>query len=64
MNNREKVLKYGIEVFNKDLDKFSNWLLKSNTFLEGKTPNELLLTSEGIIKVKNCLERINFANFS
>ena len=56
--DREKLLKYGIEVFNGELDKFSNWLLKPNSYLEDRIPNELLETDEGIRGVKNCLDRI------
>ena len=62
--NREKLLKYGIEVFNRELDKFSNWLLQANTYLGGKIPNELLETDEGRREVKNCLDRIEYGNFS
>jgi uncharacterized protein (DUF2384 family) len=57
--NREKLLKYGIEVFNRELDKFSNWLLKPNVSLGGKVPNELLETAEGIREVRNCLNKLN-----
>lgn len=62
--NREKVLKYGIEVFNGETDKFSSWLLKSNTSLGGAVPNNLLETEQGLKQVKNCLDRIEFGNFS
>lgn len=62
--NREKVLKYGLEVFNGEIDKFSNWLLKSNFSLGGVVPNELLETEEGVRQVKYCLDRIEFDNFS
>ena len=64
MKNREKLLKYGIEVFNSEIDKFSNWLLKPNVSLDGKIPNELLETTEGIKEVKSCLDRIEYGIFS
>ena len=64
MNNREKVLKYGIEVFNGELEKFSNWLLKPNHSLNGAIPNELLETENGIRQVKSCLDKINYGTFS
>jgi uncharacterized protein (DUF2384 family) len=64
MNSREKLLKYGIQVFNGELDKFSNWLLKPNFSLGGKIPNELIETEEGLREVKHCLNRIEFGNFS
>ncbi len=59
MNSREKLLKYGIEVFNGELSKFSTWLLQANTYLGGKIPNELLETDEGIRQVRNCLNKLN-----
>jgi len=62
--SREKVLIYGIQVFNGELDKLSNWLLKPNPSLGGKTPNDLMGTEEGLKEVKNCLDRIEFGNFS
>ena len=64
MNSREKLLKFGIEVFNGELDKFSNWLLKPNNYLGDRIPNELLETDEGIREVRNCLNRIEYGNFS
>ncbi len=57
--NREKLLKYGIEVFNGELDKFSSWLLKPNRSLNDKTPNEFLETEEGIRVVRDLLNRTN-----
>ena len=62
--NREKVLKYGIKVFNGELDKFSRWLLKTNMSLGGKIPNELLGSEEGLREVKNCLDRIEYSIYS
>jgi uncharacterized protein (DUF2384 family) len=63
MDSREKVLKYGIQVFNGEIEKFSNWLLKKNFYLGGAIPNELLNTEEGIKKVRNYLGKIEFGNF-
>ena len=62
--NREKILKYGIEVFNGEVDKFSNWLLKSNHAIGGKTPNELLENEDGKKQIYNLLSRIDYGNFS
>ncbi len=62
--NREKLLKYGIQVFNGELEKFSNWLLKPNAYLGNKIPNELLETDEGCKLVRHCLDRIEYCNFS
>lgn len=59
MDNRERVLKYGIEVFNGDLEKFSNWLLKENISLGGAVPNELLKTEKGIKQVKILLTNLH-----
>jgi len=56
--NREKLLKYGLEIFNGDLERFSNWLLKPDRSLNDKTPNELLETEEGIRAVRDVLNRI------
>lgn len=56
--NREKLLKYGIEVFNSEINKFSNWLFKPNYSLGGAIPNDLLETEEGLKQVKNCLDKI------
>ena len=64
MNNREKVLKYGIEVFNNEISKFSNWLTKPNFSLGGAVPNDLLQTEEGIKQVEECLTKINYGIFS
>ena len=64
MNNKERVLKYGIEVFNNEEDKFSNWLLKPNFYFGGKIPNELIETEDGIKQVEECLTRIEYGIFS
>lgn len=61
--NREQVLKYGIEVFNNEIDKFSRWLLKPNRGLGDKIPNDLLKTLEGRAEVKNILDKIEYGNF-
>ena len=61
--NREQLLKYGIEVFNSETNKFSSWLLKSNFSLGGAVPNDLLDSEEGLKQVKKCLDRIEYGNF-
>ena len=62
--NREPLLKYGIEVFNNEIDKFSNWLLKPNRVLSDRKPNDLLETLEGRLEVKNILDKIEHGNFN
>lgn len=61
MLNREKLLKYGLEVFNRETDKFSNWLLKTNISLGGVKPIDLLDTEDGRKEVKNCLDKLNIS---
>lgn len=62
--NRESLLKYGIKVFNNEIDKFSRWLLKPNIALGDKIPNDLLETLEGRVEVKNILDKIEYGNFA
>lgn len=59
-----ELLDYGIEVFNKEEDKFQRWLKKPNLSLGGLTPESLLDTITGIEEVKNSLNRIEFGNFA
>lgn len=61
--NRENLLKYGIKVFNNEIDKFSSWLLKNNIALSDKVPNDLLGTLQGRLKIKNILDKIEYGVF-
>ncbi len=60
---KKELFYYGLEVFDNELYKFTEWLSKTNIFLQGKSPNELLLTEKGTLLVKECLDRINYNIF-
>jgi uncharacterized protein (DUF2384 family) len=62
--SRDLLLKYGIKVFNNEINKFSSWLLKNNTALGNRIPNDLLETLEGRIEIKNILDKIEYGVFS
>jgi putative toxin-antitoxin system antitoxin component (TIGR02293 family) len=55
---------FGMEVFNKEEEKFQRWMKKQNLSLGGNTPEGLLDSITGIQEVKNCLSRIEFGNFA
>ena len=59
----EDLLKYGLEVFNEESEKFKNWLEKENKYLNAK-PLDLIKTQEGIETVRKELNRIEFGNFT
>jgi uncharacterized protein (DUF2384 family) len=61
---QEELIDYGIEVFNKEEDKFQRWMNKPNDSLDKNTPESLLDSIVGIREVKNCLNRIEFGNFA
>jgi uncharacterized protein (DUF2384 family) len=61
---QEELIDYGIEVFNKEEDKFQRWMNKPNDSLDKNTPESLLDSIVGIQEVKNCLNRIEFGNFA
>mgnify|MGYP003603890355 CR=1 FL=1 len=58
------LVNYGIEVFNKENDKFLLWLNTSNVMLRNNTPLSLLDTTIGVNEVKLCLDRIEYGNFA
>lgn len=59
-----ELIDYGLEVFDKEEEKFQRWLKKPNLSLGGNTPESLLDTITGINEVKFCLNRIEFGNFA
>lgn len=62
--NKEEILKFGLEVFNKETDKFERWLKKENVSLGNVSPESLLETDGGLLRVKYCLLRIEYGNFA
>jgi uncharacterized protein (DUF2384 family) len=61
---QEELIDYGIEVFNKEEDKFQRWMNKPNDSLDKNTPESLLDSIVGIQEVNNCLNRIEFGNLA
>jgi uncharacterized protein (DUF2384 family) len=61
---QEELIDYGIEVFNKEEDKFQRWMNKPNDSLDKNTPESLLDSIVGIQEVRNCLNRIEFGNLA
>jgi uncharacterized protein (DUF2384 family) len=61
---QEELIDYGIEVFNKEEDKFQRWMNKPNDSLDKNTPESLLDSIIGIQEVRNCLNRIEFGNLA
>jgi len=61
---QEELIDYGIEVFNKEVDKFQRWMNKPNDSLDKNTPESLLDSVIGIQEVRNCLNRIEFGNLA
>jgi putative toxin-antitoxin system antitoxin component (TIGR02293 family) len=59
-----ELIDYGLDVFNKEEDKFLRWLKKPNISLGGLTPESLLDTTTGIDEVRYSLNRIEFGNFA
>lgn len=60
----KSLVTYGTKVFNNEEDKFHRWLKKPNISLGGETPTNLLDTITGIQEIRNCLDRIEYGNFS
>jgi uncharacterized protein (DUF2384 family) len=63
MNKRE-VIKYGLEVFNNEKDKFRRWLDSPILFLNGGKPCELLESEEGLERIILLLISIEYGIFS
>lgn len=59
-----ELLDYGIEVFNKEEEKFQRWLKKPNLSLGQDTPESLLDTLTGIQEVHFCLNRLEYGNLA
>jgi hypothetical protein len=59
-----ELLDFGLKVFNNDNEKFERWLTKENESLGGVKPESLLTNKKDIQDVKNCLNRIEYGNFS
>lgn len=59
-----ELIDYGIDVFNKEPEKFQRWLNKPNISLGGNVPIKFLDTISGINEVKFCLNRIEHGNFA
>ena len=59
-----ELVNYGIEVFNKEEDKFQRWMKKPTNSLGNNTPESLLDSVAGIQEVRNCLNRIEFGNMA
>lgn len=59
-----ELIDFGLNVFNKEEDKFQRWLKKPNLSLGGNTPESLLDTATGIDEVRFCLNRLEFGNFA
>lgn len=59
-----ELIDYGIEVFNKEEDKFQRWLKKPNVSLGGHTPEQLFDSATGIQEVRNSLNRLEYGNLA
>lgn len=59
-----ELIDFGLEVFNKENEKFQRWLNKPNLSLGGIAPIKFLDTISGINEVKFCLNRIEYGNFA
>ncbi|MGJ7031830.1 type II RES/Xre toxin-antitoxin system antitoxin [Niabella hirudinis] len=59
-----ELVDYGIEVFNKEEEKFQRWLKKPNQSLSGNIPESMLDTVSGINEIKYALNRIEFGNLA
>lgn len=59
-----ELIDFGIEVFNREEDKFQRWLKKPNLSLGSNTPESLLDSLTGIQEVRNCLNRLEYGNLA
>ncbi|MFP5437550.1 MAG: antitoxin Xre/MbcA/ParS toxin-binding domain-containing protein [Bacteroidia bacterium] len=59
-----ELIDYGVEVFNKEEDKFQRWLKKPNVSLGGHTPEQLFDSATGIQEVRNSLNRLEYGNLA
>ena len=61
---KEKILEFGLSVFNNENEKFERWLKGVNISLGGVTPESLLETTKGLGLVEKCLNRIEYGSFT
>lgn len=59
-----ELIDFGLEVFNKEEDKFQRWLQKPNASLGGNTPESLFDSATGIEEVRKCLSRLEYGNLA
>lgn len=59
-----EVLEYGMQVFNKEKNKFHRWLKKPNISLGGAAPESLFDSLTGIQEVRNSLNRLEYGNLA
>lgn len=59
-----ELIDYGIDVFNKEDEKFRRWLKKPNISLGNLPPESFLDSITGILEVRNCLNRIEYGAFA
>ena len=58
----EEILKFGLEVFNNEEEKFERWLYETNISLGSVKPIFLIFTDKGKEEVIKCLYRIEYGN--
>lgn len=59
-----ELLDFGLEVFNREEEKFQRWLKKINIALGNVTPISLLDSFTGIKEVRNALSRMEYGNMA
>lgn len=59
-----ELMDFGIQVFNKEAEKFQRWLKKPNISLGGATPTSLFDSLTGIQEVRNSLNRLEYGNLA
>lgn len=59
-----EVLDFGLEVFNKEKEKFHRWLKKPNIALGDVTPQSLFDSLTGIQEVRNSLNRLEYGHMA
>jgi len=60
----DELFDFGLQVFNGEHEKFHRWMQKANISLGGVSPHSLLDSITGIQEVKNCLNKLEYGNFS
>ena len=59
-----ELLDFGVEVFNREAEKFQRWLKKPNISLGGVAPDSLFDSLTGIQEVRNSLNRLEYGNLA